>query len=58
MEVHKYKEPIKCDKFFCNYGLDIEVEAKEKYEMIHCDFKQVDFKPLVYDGFKYIGVSS
>ena len=25
--------------------------------MIHCDFKQVDFKPLVYDGFKYIGVS-
>ena len=43
--------------FFCNYGLDIEVEAKEKYEMIHCDFKQVDFKPLVYDGFKYIGVS-
>lgn len=57
VEVHKYKEPIKCDKFFCNYGLDIEVEAKEKYEMIHCDFKQVDFKPLVYDGFKYIGVS-
>lgn len=57
VEVHKYKEPIKCDKFFCNYGLDIEVEAKEKYEMIHCDFKQVNFKPLVYDGFKYIGVS-
>lgn len=57
VEVHKYKEPIKCDKFFCNYGFDIEVEAKEKYEMIHCDFKQVDFKPLVYDGFKYIGVS-
>lgn len=57
VEVHKYKEPIKCDKFFCNYGLDIEVEAKEKYEMVHCDFKQVDFKPLVYDGFKYIGVS-
>ena len=57
VEVHKYKEPIKCDKFFCNYGLDIEVEAKENYEMVHCDFKQVDFKPLVYDGFKYIGVS-
>lgn len=57
VEVHKYKEPIKCDKFFCNYGLDIEVEAKEKYEMIHCDFKQVNFKPLIYDGFKYIGVS-
>lgn len=57
IEVHKYKEPIKCDKFFCNYGLDIEVEAKEKYHIAHCDYKQVSFKPIRYDGFKYIGVS-
>lgn len=57
IEVRKYKEPIKCDKFFCNYGLDIEVEAKEKYHIAHCDYKQVSFKPIRYEGFKYIGVS-
>ena len=57
VEVHKYKEPIKCDRFICNYSFDIEVEAKEKIEMIHCDFKNVNFKPMLYDGFKYIGVS-
>ena len=22
VEIHKYKDPIECDKFFCNYGLD------------------------------------
>ena len=57
VEVHKYKEPIKCDRFFCNYGLNIQVEAKEKYNVIHCDFKNVWFAPLVYPGFKNIGVS-
>ena len=57
VKVQKYKEPIKCDKFFCNYGLDIEVEAKEKYHIVHCDYKKVWFSPIVYDGFKYIGVS-
>lgn len=58
VEVHKYKnEIIKCNKFFCNYGLDIEVEAKEKYHIIHCDYKAVKFKPIRYEGFKYIGVS-
>lgn len=57
VEVHKYKEPIKCDKFFCNYGLDIEVDAKEKYNVIHCDFKNVWFSPIIYEGFKNIGVS-
>ena len=58
VEVHKYKnEKIKCNKFFCNYGLDIEVEAKEKYHIIHCDYKAVNFKPIRYPGFKYLGVS-
>ena len=57
VEIHKYKEPIKCDRFFCNYGLDIEVEAKEKYHIVHCDYKQVWFKPILYEEFKYIGVS-
>jgi glycosyltransferase involved in cell wall biosynthesis len=57
VECHKYKDIIKCDKFFCNYGLDIEVDAKEKYHIIHCDYKNVWFAPIQYDGFKYIGVS-
>ena len=57
VEIHKYKEPIKCDRFFCNYGLDIEVEAKEKYHIVHCDYKNVWFSPILYDDFKYIGVS-
>lgn len=57
VKVRKYKEPIKCDKFFCNYGLEIEAEAKEKYHIIHCDYKNVWFAPIQYPGFKYIGVS-
>lgn len=58
VEVHKYKgKKIKCNKFFCNYGLDIEVDAKEKYHIIHCDYKAVKFKPIMYPGFKYIAVS-
>lgn len=60
VEVLKYKDEygtIKCNKFFCNYGLDIPVEAKEKYHIIHCDYKQVNFSPIMYPGFKYIGVS-
>ena len=57
VKVRKYKEPIKCDKFFCNYGFDIEVEANEKYHIVHCDYKQVWFSPIQYEGFKYIGVS-
>lgn len=57
VKVRKYKEPIKCDKFFCNYGLDIEVEANEKYHIVHCDYKNVWFSPIQYPGFKYIGVS-
>lgn len=57
VNVRQYREPIKCDKFFCNYGLDIEVEASEKYHIVHCDYKEVWFAPIQYDGFKYIGVS-
>ena len=37
--------------------MDIPVEAEEKYHIIHCDYKKVKFSPLMYDGFKYIGVS-
>lgn len=57
IEVHKYTKPIECDRFFCNYNYDIEVKAKEYYHIIHCDYKKVTFKPFVYPGFKYIGVS-
>lgn len=57
VEVRKYKEPIKCDKFFCNYNYDIQVEANEYYHIVHCDYKNVWFAPFVYDNFKYIGVS-
>lgn len=57
IKVRKYKEPIKCDNFFCNYGLDIEVEAKNKYHIAHCDYKEMWFSPILYDDFKYIGVS-
>ena len=57
IEVHKYKEPIKCDRFFCNYAYDIEVEAPIKKHIIHCDYKQVSFPPIQYEGFEYIGVS-
>lgn len=60
IEVHKFtNKKIICDRFFCNYGFDIGdyVEAKEYYHIIHCDYKNVNFKPLTYPGFKYIGVS-
>lgn len=57
VECHKYTTLIKCDKFFCNYGLDIEVEAPIKKHIAHCDYKQVGFSPFIYPGFEYIGVS-
>lgn len=57
IKVRKYKEPIKCDKFFCNYNYDIQVEANEYYHIVHCDYKNVWFAPFLYNGFKYIGVS-
>lgn len=60
IEVHKFTgKKIVCDRFFCCYGFDIKeyVEAKEYYHIIHCDYKKVNFNPIVYPGFKYIGVS-
>lgn len=57
VEVHKYTKPIKCDRFFCNYGFDIEVEAKEYYHIIHYDPLNVGFAPMINKNFKYIGVS-
>lgn len=57
VEVHKYTQPIKCDRFFCNYGFDIEVEAKEYYHIVHYDPLNVGFTPMTSPGFKYIGVS-
>ena len=61
VEVHKYNgEKIKCKRFFGNYGLDIlnNLEAEEKYFVIHCDYKRNKLcPPIVYEGFKYIAVS-
>lgn len=62
IECNKYKtgEKIKCDKFFCCYNPDIidYVDAKEYIQIIHCDYKSVDFKPIIHPKFtKYIGVS-
>lgn len=57
IEVHKYKEPIKCDRFFCNYGYDIEVDAKDYIHMVHYDAMNVGFTPMTNDNFRYIGVS-
>ena len=57
IEVHKYTKPIKCKRFFCNYGYDIEVEAEEYYHIVHYDPLNVGFTPMTSPGFKYIGVS-
>lgn len=57
VEVRKYTKPIKCDRFFCNYKCDIEVEAKEKYHIIHYDPLNVGFGTFYEEGWKYIGVS-
>lgn len=61
IQVRKFKgETIKCKNFFCNYGFNIKdyVEADNYYFVIHCDYKKNKLcKPLVYEGFKYIGVS-
>lgn len=62
VEVHKHHgEKIKCKRFFGNYGCDNilpYLEAKEKYFVIHCDYKKNKLsQPLIYEGFKYIAVS-
>ena len=57
VEVRKYNKPIKCDIFFSNYRCDIEVEAKEKYHIIHYVPLNVGFGTSYEEGWKYIGVS-
>lgn len=61
IEVHKYNgETIKCKRFFCCYNPDIinNIEAEEYIHLVHCDYKQVNFNPILNDKFtKYIGVS-
>ena len=62
VEVRKYKEEeiIECDNFFCCYNPDIidNVHAKMCSHVIHCDYKQVNFNPIMNDKFdKYIAVS-
>lgn len=60
VEVIKYEDKygvIKCKRFFGCYGIDIPVEAEEKYHIIHCDYKHTSFQPIIYPNYKYIGVS-
>lgn len=61
VEVHQYKgEIIECDNFFCCYNPDIidSVHAKNYIHLIHCDYKQVKFSPIIHPKFnKYIAVS-
>ena len=62
VEVHKYKEDeiIECDNFFCCYGPDIidNVKAKNYFHIIHCDYKNVWFSPILHPKFNhYIAVS-
>lgn len=61
VEVHKYNgEIIECDRFFCCYAPDIidNVNAKDYYHVIHCDYKQVSFNPILNPKFNhYIAVS-
>ena len=61
IKVRKYKdEKVICNKFFSNYYPFIidNVEAKEYIQMIHCDYDNVKFEPILHPKFtKYIGVS-
>ena len=62
VEVRKYHEGeiINCDNFFCCYNPDIinNVNAKMYAHIIHCDYKQVNFRPIMNPKFdKYIAVS-
>lgn len=58
---HKYTGgTIECDKFFCQYNVDIleNVHANDIYYIIHCDHKQVNFRPIIHPKINhYIGVS-
>ena len=61
VEVRKFNgELIKCKNFFCCYNPDIleYVDAKTIFHVVHCDYKQTFFKPIMHPKVdKYIGVS-
>ena len=62
VEVRQYHEGdiIECDRFFACYNPDIvdSVNAKEYIGIIHCDYKNVWFSPIIHPKFtKYIAVS-
>lgn len=61
VEVRKYNEEIiECNNFFCCYYPDIieNVKANHYYHIIHCDYKNVWFPPIINPKFeKYIAVS-
>lgn len=62
VEIKKYNDGdiIECDNFFCCYDPDIinNVKAKEYISVIHCDYKNVWFSPIINPKFtKYIAVS-
>lgn len=62
VEVHKYKEDqqLECDNFFCCYYPYIinNVKATNYISVIHCDYKNVWFSPILHPKFnKYIAVS-
>lgn len=59
--IHKYKGGyIHCDKAFFNYNPDIIdfVIANEYIGVVHCDYKQNEFKPCLHHKItKWVGVS-
>lgn len=61
IEVKKYNGGIlKCDTFIVNYNPDIidNVEANEYIEVIHTNYKNIEYKPILHPKItKYIGVS-
>lgn len=61
VRVKQYRgEKIVCEKAFFNYTIDIidNVEAKEYYQIAHCDFKEAIEKPNLHKKVnKYLGVS-
>lgn len=61
VRVKKYHgERIVCDKAFFNFTIDIidNVEAKEYYQIAHCDFKEALEKPNLHKKVTtYLGVS-
>lgn len=61
IEVRKFENKrIKCKRFFCCYAYDIldYVDAENYFHIVHCDYKEVNFKPITNERFNYyIGVS-